>query len=85
MPDAATTDGLKRPGILARVHGGLITVVVATVLLFVVGAVVAPSSISRGALLGMLPYAAVLVVAGLGQTLVVQQGGIDLSVAGGSR
>jgi ribose transport system permease protein len=31
----------------------------------------------------MLPFAAVLAIAGLGQMLVVQQGGIDLSVAGG--
>src|SRR3954466_9482270 len=30
----------------------------------------------------MLPIAAVLAVAGLGQMLVIQQGGIDLSVAG---
>jgi ribose transport system permease protein len=58
-------------------------VLVAIVVLLVVGAVLAPSSVSRGALLGMLPYAAVLAVAGLGQTLVVQQGGIDLSVPGG--
>ena len=84
MPDSATTGGeARRPGILSRVHGGLITVVVATVLLLLVGAVFSPASVSRGAILGMLPYAAVLVVAGLGQTLVVQQGGIDLSVPGG--
>lgn len=51
-------------------------------LLIVAGALFAPSSISRGAIHGMLPYAAVLAVAGLGQTLVVQQGGIDLSVPG---
>jgi ribose transport system permease protein len=31
----------------------------------------------------MLPFAAALAIAGLGQTLVVMQGGIDLSVAGG--
>ena len=31
----------------------------------------------------MLPFAAVLAIASLGQTLVVMQGGIDLSVAGG--
>ena len=37
---------------------------------------------SQGALLGMLPFAAVLAIAALGQTLVVQQGGIDLSVPG---
>ena len=30
----------------------------------------------------MLPFAAVLAIVGLGQTLVVQQGGIDLSVPG---
>src|SRR5688572_1819310 len=84
VPDSATAAGeARRPGILSRVHGGLITVVVATVLLLLVGAVFSPASVSRGAILGMLPYAAVLVVAGLGQTLVVQQGGIDLSVPGG--
>src|SRR5256885_15375458 len=31
----------------------------------------------------MLPFASALAIAGLGQTLVVMQGGIDLSVAGG--
>jgi ribose transport system permease protein len=31
----------------------------------------------------MLPFAAALAIASLGQTLVVMQGGIDLSVAGG--
>jgi ribose transport system permease protein len=45
--------------------------------------VFAPSSLSRGVLLTMLPFASALAVASLGQTLVVMQGGIDLSVAGG--
>lgn len=70
-------------GLFGRLPSGLVTVIIATVLLLVVGALVAPSSVSRGALLGMLPFASVLAVAGLGQTLVVQQGGIDLSVPGG--
>jgi len=70
-------------GVFSRIPAGLITVVIATVLLFLVGALIAPSSVSRGAILGMLPYASVLAVAALGQTLVVQQGGIDLSVPGG--
>ena len=43
----------------------------------------APSSLDRGTLLTMLPFASVLAIAALGQTLVVMQGGIDLSVAGG--
>ena len=47
-----------------------------------VSAIFASSSTSKGALLSMLPFAAVLAIVALGQTLVVQQGGIDLSVPG---
>jgi ribose transport system permease protein len=61
---------------------GLATVVVALALLVVAGYLFAPSSMSKGALLGMFPFAAVLAIAALGQTLVVMQGGIDLSIAG---
>ncbi len=61
---------------------GLSTVLLALVLLVVAGALFAPSSVSSGAVQGMLPFAAVLAVVALGQTLVVMQGGIDLSVAG---
>src|SRR3954468_23407745 len=62
---------------------GLVTMVVATGGLFLVSIVFASSSVTRGTLLTMLPFAAALAIAGLGQTLVVMQGGIDLSVAGG--
>jgi ribose transport system permease protein len=62
---------------------GLVTVVAATGLLFLLSELVASSSVTRGTLLTMLPFAAALAIAGLGQTLVVMQGGIDLSVAGG--
>ena len=55
----------------------------ATAGLFVVSLVFASSSLSRGVLLTMLPFAAALAIAALGQTLVVMQGGIDLSIAGG--
>ena len=65
------------------VSKGLVTVGVATALLFLVSGVVEPASVSFTSLSGMLPVAAVLAIAGLGQMLVVQQGGIDLSVAGG--
>jgi ribose transport system permease protein len=61
---------------------GFVTVVVSTVVLLVVCLVVAPSSVSFGALAGSLPFAAILAIVGLGQMLVVQQGGFDLSVAG---
>ena len=61
------------------------TIGTATVLLFVVSALLDSASVSSTSLSGMLPVASVLAVAGLGQMLVVQQGGIDLSVAGASR
>jgi ribose transport system permease protein len=60
----------------------MITITVAVLALFVASAVFAPTSLNRSALLGMLPFAAVLAIAAIGQTLVVQQGGFDLSVPG---
>jgi len=51
-------------------------------LLFVVSWIVQPQSLSFGALSGMLPFAAILALVAAGQTLVIQQGGIDLSVPG---
>jgi ribose transport system permease protein len=62
-----------------RSSGGILA---ATALLFVLGGMVQPESVGSGALSGMVPFAAILAVAALGQTLVIQQGGIDLSVAG---
>jgi ribose transport system permease protein len=61
---------------------GLWTMLVAVVLLIVAGMVFAPTSVSHGSLQGTLPFAAVLAIVALGQTLVIQQGGIDLSVPG---
>ncbi|MFI5615143.1 ABC transporter permease [Amycolatopsis sp. NPDC051903] len=61
---------------------GLVTILVATVLLFLVSLLLQPESLGRSSLQGMLPFAAVLAVVALGQTLVVQQAGIDLSVPG---
>lgn len=55
---------------------------IATAILFVVSVLVQPQSVSPSSLAGMLPFAAILAVIAAGQTLVVQQGGIDLSVPG---
>jgi len=62
--------------------GSWVPVTVITILLFVVSPIVAPGSIGRASLLSMLPFAAVLAIAAAGQTLVVQQRGLDLSVPG---
>jgi ribose transport system permease protein len=61
----------------------LVTVAVSTVVLILLCAVFAPSALAYGALSGSLPFAAILAIVGLGQMLVVQQGGFDLSVPGG--
>jgi ribose transport system permease protein len=55
---------------------------VATALLFAVSPLIASGSVSSSALLSTLPFAAILASAGIGQTLVVQQRGLDLSVPG---
>jgi ribose transport system permease protein len=65
-----------------QVSKGLLTVLVSTVVLFGLCAVLAPTSVSPGPLGSMIPFAAILAVVGLGQMLVIQQAGIDLSVPG---
>jgi ribose transport system permease protein len=55
---------------------------VATAVLFLVSPILAPGSMTQSALLGMLPFAAILAIASIGQTLVVQQRGLDLSIPG---
>jgi len=55
---------------------------VATALLFAVSPLLASGSVGRSALLSMLPFAAILAIASIGQTLVIQQRGLDLSVPG---
>jgi ribose transport system permease protein len=54
----------------------------ATILLFVVSALLAPGSVSQGALMAMLPFAGLLAIVAAGQTLVIQQRGIDMSAVG---
>jgi ribose transport system permease protein len=55
---------------------------VANILLFIVSFIVAPRSLSAHSIDGMLSFASVLIVVAIGQTLVVQQRGLDLSVPG---
>jgi ribose transport system permease protein len=61
---------------------GLAPIWPATIALFLVSPILASGSLAGSALLSMLPFAAILAVAGIGQTLVVQQRGLDLSVPG---
>ncbi|CAB4906533.1 unannotated protein [freshwater metagenome] len=85
---AKTTDpnspaGMKMESLWRRIFGGSSAPIwIATVVLFAVSPLVAPGSLKASALLGMLPFAAVLAVAAVGQMLVIQQRGLDLSVPG---
>jgi ribose transport system permease protein len=54
----------------------------ATALLFAVSPLVASGSVGASALRSALPFAAILAIVGVGQTLVIQQRGLDLSVPG---
>ncbi|WP_236791882.1 ABC transporter permease [Amycolatopsis sp. GM8] len=70
----------QRPRLLPR--GPFVPVWVMTAALFAVSPVLAPGSLSGSALSSMLPFAAILVLAALGEAFVITQGGIDLSVPG---
>src|SRR5579863_9712187 len=68
--------------LLAPRAKSFVTVVISTLVLILACRLFAPSSVSWGALSGSLPFAAIIAIVGLGQLLVVQQGGFDLSLAG---
>ena len=80
---AATDDATEDQSWLRRrISGPATAILTATVLLFVASAILQPESLRGSSLAGMLPFAAVLAIVAVGQTLVIQQGGIDLSVPG---
>lgn len=73
------------PRIIARFRdtaGRISPIWPATVVLFMVSPLLAAGSLAPTALQAMIPFAALLAVAAVGQTLVMQQGGLDLSVPG---
>jgi len=55
---------------------------IAVVALFAVSPLFSLGTISHTAIVSMLPFAALIAVVAVGQTLVIQQGGLDLSIAG---
>ena len=71
-----------RPESPRRRLGPVLGIVIATIALFAFSWAVEPQSVSHSSLLGMLPFAGILAITAMGQTLVIQQGGIDLSVPG---
>jgi ribose transport system permease protein len=57
-------------------------IVIAFVMLIIASAIIEPSSLGRGALAAFWPFVGVLMVVAVGQQLIIQQRGIDLSAPG---
>jgi ribose transport system permease protein len=55
---------------------------VAVAVLFAISPLIAAGSVSPTAIVSMLPFAALTAIVAVGQTLVIQQGGLDLSIPG---
>ncbi|VTU31168.1 Ribose transport system permease protein RbsC [Variovorax sp. SRS16] len=55
---------------------------IGTIVLFALSSIVAPGTVTRGSLLAMLPFAGILAIVATGQTVVIQQRGLDMSAAG---
>ena len=55
---------------------------IGTAVLFAVGYLINPKTVSESSIYSMLPFFAILAIASIGQTLVVMQRGLDLSVPG---
>ena len=73
---------LTRTGLLRILRSQASKAGFATAVLLVFGGLLAPSTVSAGAILTMLPFVAILAVASIGQHLVIQLRGFDLSVVG---
>lgn len=65
-----------------RVKSSFFAIWPATLALFAISPFVARGSISLGALRSTLPFAAILAIVAIGQTLIIQQRGLDLSIPG---
>lgn len=81
MAEPTVTPGTKSPGSSVKALDFLMAWV-ALAVLAVASAIFAPGTLAPSGLLAMLPFAAVLVIASIGQCLTIQSGGMDLSVPG---
>jgi ribose/xylose/arabinose/galactoside ABC-type transport system permease subunit len=81
------TAGARRLGVSSLASSLLfssrfVTIWIGTGVLVVVCEIVAPQALTTSSFSSMLPLAAIVGIAALGQMLVVMTGGIDLSIAG---
>jgi ribose transport system permease protein len=86
LTTVASIDRLNEPDFVSRAKGSATSdfawIWYATALLFLLSAIVAPGTVRPGALAAMLPFAAILAIVAVGQTIVIQQRGLDMSAVG---
>ena len=82
QPTTAPADRGRRPRRWMPSWNATTSVVAITVGLFLLSWVVAPGTMSGGAIDSLLPFAGILAIAAIGQTIVVMLKGIDLSLPG---
>ena len=82
--DAAADHGARRGALRERLRGRgqFLAIWPALAVLLIASPFLAGGSLSHRALLTMVAFAGILAIAAIGQTLVIQQGGLDLSVPG---
>jgi ribose transport system permease protein len=69
-----------RPGRGQRLQPRFLAIWIALILLLIAGGLVAPRSLLSGTLAAIIPFAAFLAIAAVGETLVLMTRGIDLSI-----
>lgn len=82
MDRPMSTDVNTRLGLLGRLRSQYTAIWPATIVLFAISPLIAGGSLGISALQSTLPFAGVLAIVAIGQTLVIQQRGLDLSVPG---
>jgi len=82
-PEAQVASAAEKRGFSAKSLLGQDRMIwIVLLVLVVLCAIFEPATLKGNAVLAMLPFAAILAIAAIGQCLVIQQGGIDFSVAG---
>jgi ribose transport system permease protein len=81
-PEAQSTTPAPRQSVSMPSIGEFGWVWVGLILLLGISLVVAPGTMTRGSILAMLPFAGILAIVATGETLVIQQRGLDMSAIG---
>jgi ribose transport system permease protein len=77
------TKGASLGGLISRgLANEFMWIWLGTAILFVVSGYLAPGTVKLSSIAAMLPFAAMLAIAAVGQTVVIQQRGLDMSLPG---